>query len=217
MATVLRIQGEDRAHAGGRRTTASATAAYSNFNNTDLAGNAGFNEIFPLFSWYVIETDTTRYKSTGAHVVYDAGGPADGTTAAERQRTRQRAVRQLNHRRQHGEHRGSNPGAERPVGAGRGLLCRQRTAPTSCNSPFAPVDAGRAPLHRPHRSADSFGSYGWQGFSGQNNFIEFGKKPYAPTETGGIHGEVIYASTRPFDDPGLLIHTSWTPDVPGRH
>jgi len=26
---------------------------------------------------------------------------------------------------------------------------------------------------------------------------------------------VIYASTRPFDDPALLIHTSWTPDVPG--
>ena len=33
-------------------------------------------------------------------------------------------------------------------------------------------------------------------------------------ENGGIHGEVIYASTRPFDDPALLIHTSWTPDVP---
>src|SRR5579864_9771211 len=42
-----------------------------------------------------------------------------------------------------------------------------------------------------------------------------GKKPYTNGETGGIHGEVIYASTRPFDDPGLLIHTSWTPDVPG--
>ena len=53
--------------------------SYSNFNNTDLSGNAGFNEIFPLFSWYVIETDTTRYKSTGIHVVYDAGGPADST------------------------------------------------------------------------------------------------------------------------------------------
>src|SRR4029077_4098956 len=53
--------------------------SYSNFNNTDLFGTAGFNEIFPLFSWYVIETDTTRYKSTGVHVVYDAGGPADGT------------------------------------------------------------------------------------------------------------------------------------------
>src|SRR5437870_10410867 len=54
--------------------------SYSNFNNTDLSGNAGFNEIFPLFSWYVIESDSTRYKNTGTHVVYDAGGPADGTT-----------------------------------------------------------------------------------------------------------------------------------------
>src|SRR5262249_30419248 len=56
--------------------------SYSNFNNTDLSGNAGFNEVFPLFSWYVVETDTTRYKSTGTHVVYDAGGPADGTCTA---------------------------------------------------------------------------------------------------------------------------------------
>ncbi len=57
-------------------------------------------------------------------------------------------------------------------------------------------------------------SEGWQGFSGQNSFLEFGKKPYADGENGGIRGEVIYASTRPFDDPQLLIHTSWTPNVP---
>ena len=55
---------------------------------------------------------------------------------------------------------------------------------------------------------------GWQGFIGQYEFIEFGKTPFAPGENGGIHGEVIYASTRPFDAPELLIHTSWTPDVP---
>src|SRR5205823_4763727 len=55
--------------------------SYSNFNNTDLSGNAGFNEVFPLFSWYVIESDSTRYKNTGTHVVYDAGGPADGSPA----------------------------------------------------------------------------------------------------------------------------------------
>src|SRR5205823_4886881 len=58
-------------------------------------------------------------------------------------------------------------------------------------------------------------SEGWQGFSGQNSFIEFGKRPFAAGENGGIYGEVIYASTRPFDDPQLLLHTSWTPDVPG--
>src|SRR6267143_2138104 len=54
--------------------------SYSTFNNTDLSGNAGFNEIFPLFSWYVIETDSSRYKNTGVHVVYDSSGPSDGST-----------------------------------------------------------------------------------------------------------------------------------------
>ena len=53
-----------------------------------------------------------------------------------------------------------------------------------------------------------FGSYGWQGYSGQGNFLEFGKTPYKPGETGGIHGHVVYASTRPFDDPTLLLQNS---------
>ena len=33
-------------------------------------------------------------------------------------------------------------------------------------------------------------------------------------ENGGIHGHVVYASTRPFDDPQLLLQTSWEPLVP---
>src|SRR6202035_5672814 len=48
---------------------------------TDFTGTSNFNETFPLFNWYVVETDTTRYKNTGTHVVYDSGGAADGTTA----------------------------------------------------------------------------------------------------------------------------------------
>src|SRR5581483_9299176 len=48
---------------------------------TDFSGTANFNETFPLFSWYTVETDVTRYKNTGTHVVYDAGGPADGSPA----------------------------------------------------------------------------------------------------------------------------------------
>jgi hypothetical protein len=46
---------------------------------TDSNGVANFNETFPLFNWYVVEADTTRYKTTGIHTVYDAGGPADGS------------------------------------------------------------------------------------------------------------------------------------------
>src|SRR5207302_5442010 len=61
--------------------------SYSNFNNTDLNGFAGFNEVFPLFSWYVIETDSTRYKSTGTHVVYDTGGPVDNPSGCDTTKT----------------------------------------------------------------------------------------------------------------------------------
>ncbi len=52
----------------------------SNLNSTDLEGFAGFNEVFPIFNWYVMETDSTRYKNTGTHVINDAGGPVDGST-----------------------------------------------------------------------------------------------------------------------------------------
>src|SRR6202030_3392330 len=98
-----------------------------------------------------------------------------------------------------------------------------RDAPSSCTispttgattCPGTPLSTGR--IDPPWVLSE-----GWQGFSGQNSFIEFGKRPFAeangalPAENGGIRGEVIYASTRPFDDPQLLIHTSWTPDVPG--
>ena len=51
----------------------------ANLQSQILTAYANFNEEFPLFNWYVVETDVTRYKNTGTHVVYDAGGPADGT------------------------------------------------------------------------------------------------------------------------------------------
>jgi hypothetical protein len=174
--------------------------SYSNFNNTDLSGNAGFNEVFPLFSWYVVETDTTRYKSTGVHVVYDAGGPADGTpgggssTIAGNYANSTEAI--------------PVPSSLRVPGA---YYCANADC-TDAAIPFVPGGSGGSTgrIDPPFW----FGTEGWQGFSGQNSFLEFGKKPFVAGETGGIHGEVIYASTRPFDDPALLIHTSWTPDVP---
>lgn len=46
---------------------------------TDVAGDGGSNEIFPLFNWYVMEADTLRHKGTGVHVIYDAGGKPDVT------------------------------------------------------------------------------------------------------------------------------------------
>ena len=35
------------------------------FNNTDLNGFAGFNEVFPFMNWLVVETASTRYKPDG--------------------------------------------------------------------------------------------------------------------------------------------------------
>jgi hypothetical protein len=179
--------------------------SYSNFNNTDLAGNAGFNEIFPLFSWYVVESDTTRYKNTGTHVVYDAGGPSDGSTC------------------------GGTTGmvcGNSAIGANLANTAEQISLPTALRVPGARYCAsadcpagdsvsGTTGLSTGRVDPPWVGSEGWQGFSGQNSFIEFGKKPFVAGENGGIRGEVIYASTRPFDDPTLLLHTSWTPDVPG--
>ncbi len=174
--------------------------SYSNFNNTDLFGSAGFNEIFPLFSWYVVETDTTRYKSTGVHVVYDAGGPADGTTGGGSSAAYQ-----------HMANTGELVTVPTPLRVPGAYYCGNADC-TDVAAPFAPGGPGGTTgrIDPPFW----FGTEGWQGFSGQNSYLDFGKKPFAAGETGSIHGEVIYASTRPFDDPTLLIHTSWTPDVP---
>src|SRR5262249_14956459 len=190
----------------------------SNFNNTDLNGNAGFNEVFPLFSWYVIETDSTRYKNTGTHVVYDAGGPADGTpcgatTIPPTAPCGSSAI---------GSHLANTveqvsvptnarvPGAVYCAGAdctGHSILSGPASSdpPSSCTTaPSNGVTTCTATLSTGRIDPAWVTSEGWQGFSGQNSFIEFGKKPFAAGENGGIRGHVIYASTRPFDDPQML-------------
>ncbi|PYY10931.1 MAG: hypothetical protein DMG69_05250 [Acidobacteria bacterium] len=182
--------------------------SYSNFNNTDLSGNAGFNEVFPLFAWYVIETDSTRYKNTGTHVVYDGGGPADGTCQSGV--TAPCGSSGIGGNMANTYEAVPVPGNLHVPGAVycNNADCTGQSIASGPNSTSAPNSAGR--IDPPWVVSE-----GWQGFSGQNSFIEFGKKPFVPGETGGIRGEVIYASTRPFDDPALLLHTSWTPDVPG--
>ncbi|KWB80279.1 hypothetical protein WL40_29360 [Burkholderia ubonensis] len=169
--------------------------SYSNFNNTDLNGYTAFNEVFPLFNWYVVEADTTRYKQTGVHVVYDAGGPVDGTTGGGSSNIAANFANTIESSTAHLPANLRVPGAR------------------YCNDADCTDQSGTNPstarIDPPWVTTE-----GWQGFSGQNSFIEFGKKPYLPTENGGIKGEVIYASTRPFDDPALLIHTSWTPNIP---
>jgi len=197
---------------------------------TDLTGTANFNETFPLFSWYTVETDTTRYKNTGTHVVYDVGGPADGTLTTCG---------------------GTLPGAGYPpcgtstIGKFLANTVEQVSVPANLRVPGAVYCAGADCTGKSIQNGPSssdlpsvcttsstgattcsttlssgridppwIGVEGWQGFPGQNNFVEFGKEPYAVGENGGIKGHVIYASTRPFDDPQMLVQTQWEPLVP---
>ncbi len=53
--------------------------APSNTTLTDSTGNGILVELFPLFNWYVAESDTTRFKQTGVHVYVDGGGKPDTT------------------------------------------------------------------------------------------------------------------------------------------
>ena len=194
---------------------------------TDFTGSANFNETFPLFNWYVVETDTTRYKTTGIHTVYDMGGPADGSPACSvpgyppcgnsvigkfMANTAEQVSLPTNLR---------VPGAVYCAGAdcvGKSIANGPTSSdpPSSCTtSTGSPAITTCSPLLSTGRIDPPWVvAEGWQAFIGQNNFIEFGKAPYAPGENGGIHGHVIYASTRPFDDPQMLVQTQWEPLVP---
>ena len=56
---------------------------------------------------------------------------------------------------------------------------------------------------------------GWQGLLGQNSFVEFGVKPFhRRRERRHQRPGDLHASTRPFDDPALLLQLSWEPGVP---
>ena len=57
-------------------------------------------------------------------------------------------------------------------------------------------------------------SYGVQSFISQRNRVDWGRTPYARNENGGIYGNVVYSSTRPFDDQRFNVQTIWEPLVP---
>jgi uncharacterized repeat protein (TIGR01451 family) len=166
--------------------------SYMGFNNTDLAGNAGFNEVFPFLNWLVVDTDSARYKLASAHVVYDAGGAVDGTTGG--------GTSSIGAGLANTKERWPVPPGLRVPGA---RYCASADCPLgdTAGGSSGRVDPGWVP------------SEGWQGLLGQNSFIEFAMRNFAPAENGGIRGHVIYTSTRPFDDPALLLQLSWEPGV----
>ena len=183
--------------------------SFSNFNNTDLNGNAGFNEVFPLFSWYVVETDTTRYKNTGTHVVYDAGGPADGTCTSTTAPCGTSNIGQI-----HGEHVRSRFLCPPTCGCRVRSIATTRTAPGSRLRLAAGEQPAAQRLHRPHRSALGCD----RGLAGllraELASSNSARSPTRPARTAASRGHVVYASTRPFDDPQLLLQLSWEPLVP---
>ncbi len=180
--------------------------SYGFFNNTDLNGYAGFNEVFPFMSWLVIEADTTRFKPTGMHSVNDTGGPVDGAgggnsaIAAGFANTLEPNPLPANLR---------VPGA---------VYCADADCSTDsiANGPYytSGGSSGTATPSSGRIDPPWATSEGWQGLLGQNNFLEFGMKKFMTGENGGIKGHVIYASTRPFDDPALSLQLSWEPGVP---
>jgi hypothetical protein len=197
---------------------------------TDFTGTANFNETFPLFSWYVVETDVTRYKNTGTHVVYDVGGPTDGspscgvtgyppcggsTIGKFLANTAELVSVPTNLR---------VPGAVYCANAdctGKGMSSNTDGLSSASDSPSACTTntttgalSCTTKLSSGRIDPPWVNNEGWQGFPGQNNFLEFGKEPYVAGENGGIKGHVIYASTRPFDDPQMLVQTQWEPLVP---
>ena len=201
---------------------------FSNTLFSDITGLSHFDETFPLFNWYVVESDTTRFRGTGVHVVNDIGGQVDGPPAAA----------------------GSPPttGNGNTGSAYQGLLNSIETCPlpvalrypgsvycgpgdpqcASTNLLNFPTGggatptvctAGQAAVPTPSTSSGrvdpgTVDTEAVQGFISQYQILDWGKMPYVPGETGGIRGHVVYASTRPFDDPELLFQNLWEPMVP---
>ena len=203
----------------------------SNNSLSDFSGVVDFNETFPLFNWYVVEADPTRYKTTGIHVVYDAGGPADGTLTTCQVSAAVNATK-LNPTAPANGTGYPNCGTSQigaymantyealPLPANLSVpgavYCSDADCSTRVGVPFGATPVASSTSNHSTGRIDPpwVVAEGWQGYSGQSNFIEFAKAPYAANETGPIRGNVLYASTRPFDDPKQGVALPWSPGIP---
>ncbi len=185
--------------------------SYSNFNNTDLDGQRRLQRDLPALQ-LVRDRDRLRRATRAPACTWSTTraarptAPSCGGIAGHGALRRPPTSPAL-----HGQHRRAGPRAHEPAGAGRVLLRhrrlhRRRRLPSRRAAPVAPPAASTRLW---------FGSEGWQGFSGQNNFIEFGKKPYAPARP--VASTARWSTPRPGRStiPQLLVHTSGRRDVPG--
>ncbi|MDB5991320.1 MAG: multicopper oxidase type 3 [Herbaspirillum sp.] len=172
----------------------------SNVLTTDSDGNAVFNELFPLFNWYVVESDRTRFANTGVNVTVDAGGLPDCAT--------------YNPANGQGAVGAANQNSAMPCTRTGGILNSSYVwnDPVSGKS-FGAVPAGLG--NGTNRKDSGNVLYeGLQGFINQTQILDWGKRPLNVGENGGIQGMVVYASTRGFDDPSLELQFKWEPGVP---
>jgi hypothetical protein len=202
---------------------------------TDFNGVANFNETYPLFNWYVVEADSTRYKTTGIHTVYDAGGPADGSPACGNGKTSRQCGTSTAYNFL------SNTFEGLPVPADLSVPGAVYCAKADCTTEATSFAAGTAIASSSTASTGRIDppwvwAEGWTGLTSHSNWIDFGKAPYAAcppacatvtttpaggtatttqvAENGGIHGFVDYAATRPFDDASQMIQQPWEPYIP---
>ena len=182
----------------------------ANLALSDFTGVSNFNETFPLFNWYVVEADTTRYKITGIHTVYDVGGPADGSKSCGG--TNPLCGPATNNPYAFYSNTHENLPLPLALSVPGAVYCTTADCSGSSISTTTPNSQGNSTgrIDPPWVSSE-----GWQGHIGQFNFVEFGMAPYAPTENGGVRGHVVYASTRPFDQPEANVQQPWEPLVPG--
>jgi len=166
---------------------------------SDITGTARFDETFPLFAFYTVESDTTRFRGTGVHAVNDAGGQVDGP----------------------------GPVGNGNVGPYQGILNSKESFPLPpalrfpgsvyCASAACPGGIAGGSSSTPSTGRIDPGNVtveGWQGGVGQFDMLDWGKTPYIAGENGGIRGHVVYTSTRPFDDPRNNFQNLWDPLVP---
>jgi len=170
---------------------------------------ANFNEEFPLFNWYVVETDTTRYKNTGIHTVYDSGGPADGTTSCGQRVPATRCA----------EPRPRTTSWRTRMNRSLPATCRiqDRSIAARRIAPAIRSRMGRLPVRQalPPAASIRLGSNQRAGRATPARKLHRIRQGTLRGWRERRHqGHVVYASTRPFDDPQMLVQTQWEPLVP---
>ena len=178
---------------------------------TDPDGVANFNETFPLFNWYVVEPDLGRYKRTGTHTVYDAGGPADGSalcgtgTATSARKCGTPATTTYNNL--------ANTFESIPLPADLSVPGAVYCAKADCTAEAAGFAAGTAKASSPTASTGRIdppwvNSEGWSGLTGQSNWIEFGVAPYAACNPALPASTTNFCTAYTYTAPGSTTPTT---------